>query len=158
MIDFNRLIDFHLFRKSRPKGIGRYYPSEAGNCLRKTWYSYKTIKHKKITILLEVSDKMEITKPIDCKITYKRREGDKIRFSVNISDFSGGLLYVVPATYNMGTGECECNFLSQVKGLKNQSFKGRDRTCEHYPDGNCDIVTEEIKVADMKRKGFGMIG
>jgi CRISPR/Cas system-associated exonuclease Cas4 (RecB family) len=41
MIDFNKLIDEYLYRKSRPKGVGRYYPSEAGNCLRKVWYSYK---------------------------------------------------------------------------------------------------------------------
>ena len=41
MIDFNKLIDDYLYRKSKPKGIGRYYPSEAGSCLRKVWYSYK---------------------------------------------------------------------------------------------------------------------
>ncbi|MBN1941170.1 MAG: Dna2/Cas4 domain-containing protein [Candidatus Diapherotrites archaeon] len=41
MIDFNRLIEKHLERESRPKQIGRYYPSEIGTCLRKIWYSYK---------------------------------------------------------------------------------------------------------------------
>ncbi len=41
MIDFNKLIDSFLFRKFRPKEIGRYYPSDAGKCLRKIWYSYK---------------------------------------------------------------------------------------------------------------------
>ena len=41
MIDFNKLIDDYLYRKNRPKKIGRYYPSEAGSCLRKVWYSYK---------------------------------------------------------------------------------------------------------------------
>ena len=41
MIDFNKLIDSYLFRKYRPKKIGRYYPSECGSCLRKVWYSYK---------------------------------------------------------------------------------------------------------------------
>lgn len=41
MIDFNQMIDNHLKRELKPKIIGRYYPSEIGHCLRKTWYSYK---------------------------------------------------------------------------------------------------------------------
>ena len=41
MIDFNKLIDTHLARATSKKNIGRYYPSEIGTCLRKTWYSYK---------------------------------------------------------------------------------------------------------------------
>lgn len=41
MIDFDKLIDSHLEREHKPKEIGRYYPSEAGGCLRKTWFSYK---------------------------------------------------------------------------------------------------------------------
>jgi len=41
MIDFNRMIDNHLKREYRPKGIGKYYPSEIGTCLRKVWYTYK---------------------------------------------------------------------------------------------------------------------
>lgn len=41
MIDFNAMIDNHLKREHKTKGIGRYYPSEIGMCLRKTWYSYK---------------------------------------------------------------------------------------------------------------------
>lgn len=41
MIDFNELIDKHIFREHRPKQIGRYYPSEIGRCIRKVWYTYK---------------------------------------------------------------------------------------------------------------------
>jgi hypothetical protein len=41
MIDFDKLIDSHVFREERPKEIGRYYPSQIGSCLRKVWYSYK---------------------------------------------------------------------------------------------------------------------
>ena len=41
MVDFNKLIDTHLARATSKKNIGRYYPSEIGTCLRKTWYSYK---------------------------------------------------------------------------------------------------------------------
>ena len=44
MIDFNELIDNHLLKKFRPKKIGRYYPSGIGDCLRKTWFSYKNPK------------------------------------------------------------------------------------------------------------------
>ncbi|VVB76432.1 CRISPR-associated exonuclease Cas4 [Candidatus Tiddalikarchaeum anstoanum] len=41
VLDFDTLIDNHIKRETRPKGIGKYYPSEVGTCLRKTWYSYK---------------------------------------------------------------------------------------------------------------------
>ena len=41
MIDFNAMIDNYLKKEHRPKGIGRYYPSEIGTCLRKVYYSYK---------------------------------------------------------------------------------------------------------------------
>jgi len=30
-----------LKRERKAKDIGRYYPSEVGNCIRKVWYSYK---------------------------------------------------------------------------------------------------------------------
>ncbi len=42
MIDFNKMIDNHLKKEHKPKGIGRYYPSEIGMCMRKVWYSYKS--------------------------------------------------------------------------------------------------------------------
>lgn len=41
MVDFNKLIEAHLFRELRRKEIGKYYPSEIGNCLRKVFYSYR---------------------------------------------------------------------------------------------------------------------
>jgi len=44
MVDFNKLIDSHLARTMYYKNIGKYYPSEIGGCLRKTWYSYKQPK------------------------------------------------------------------------------------------------------------------
>ncbi len=41
-VDFNRLIEKHLEHdSSHQRRIGSYYPSEAGNCMRKAWYSYK---------------------------------------------------------------------------------------------------------------------
>ena len=44
MVDFNKLIDSHLARELSYKKLGRYYPSEIGGCMRKTWYSYKKPK------------------------------------------------------------------------------------------------------------------
>jgi len=44
MIDFNEMVDNHVRRESRPKTIGRYYPSEIGMCIRKVWYSYREPK------------------------------------------------------------------------------------------------------------------
>ncbi len=41
MIDFNEMVSRVLERGMRQKSIGRYYPSEIGNCIRKVWYSYK---------------------------------------------------------------------------------------------------------------------
>ncbi|NOZ81915.1 MAG: Dna2/Cas4 domain-containing protein [Candidatus Micrarchaeota archaeon] len=41
MIDFDKLINRFLFRETKPKEIGRYYPSEIGQCLRKVFYTYK---------------------------------------------------------------------------------------------------------------------
>ncbi|MFW5902536.1 MAG: CRISPR-associated protein Cas4 [archaeon] len=44
MIDFNELIDKHLERGKTNKKIGRYWPSEVGGCLRKTWFRYNKPK------------------------------------------------------------------------------------------------------------------
>src|SRR3989344_7873810 len=41
MINFDEMIDNHLKREHKPKGIGKYYPSEIGMCMRKVWYTYK---------------------------------------------------------------------------------------------------------------------
>jgi CRISPR/Cas system-associated exonuclease Cas4 (RecB family) len=41
MIDFDKMIENYVKREHRPKGAGRYFPSEIGTCMRKVWYSYK---------------------------------------------------------------------------------------------------------------------
>lgn len=43
-IDFDELIDKYLYREARAKTIGRYYPSEVGQCIRKSWFSFKMPK------------------------------------------------------------------------------------------------------------------
>jgi len=44
MINFDELIDNYLTKSFRTKQVGRYYPSEIGGCMRKTWFSYKNPK------------------------------------------------------------------------------------------------------------------
>ena len=51
MIDFNKLIDNYLKKEFRTKSVGRYYPSEIGGCLRKTWFSYKQPKETDAELL-----------------------------------------------------------------------------------------------------------
>ena len=41
MIDFDEMVSNHLKREFRPREVGRYYPSDIGGCLRKTFYRYK---------------------------------------------------------------------------------------------------------------------
>ncbi|MBU5575093.1 MAG: Dna2/Cas4 domain-containing protein [Candidatus Aenigmatarchaeota archaeon] len=40
MIDFNLLIDNYIKKEKKIRGIGKYYPSDAGLCMRKVWYNY----------------------------------------------------------------------------------------------------------------------
>jgi len=51
MIDFNNLISNYVKREIKEKTIGRYYPSEAGNCMRKVFYSYKNPKEVGLELL-----------------------------------------------------------------------------------------------------------
>lgn len=51
MIDFNEIIDKYLIHENKPKEIGRYYPSEIGGCIRKTWFSYKNPKEVEADLL-----------------------------------------------------------------------------------------------------------
>jgi len=43
-IDFDNIIDKYLYREARAKTVGRYYPSEVGQCIRKSWFSFKMPK------------------------------------------------------------------------------------------------------------------
>lgn len=93
MIDFNTLIDNYFARKKRAKTIGRYYPSEIGGCLRKTWFSYKIPKetdkdvlrifeagnnlHDLITDILK-SDKNPHIELLETELPFKQVEKDFI--------------------------------------------------------------------------------
>ena len=58
MIDFNKLVSNFLHKEIREKQTGRYYPSEAGNCIRKVWFSYKIPKetHDELMKIFEVGN------------------------------------------------------------------------------------------------------
>ncbi len=49
--NFDKMIENHLARESKPKEPGRYYPSEIGGCMRKVWYSYKQPKPVQMDII-----------------------------------------------------------------------------------------------------------
>lgn len=51
MIDFNNLTDNHLKKDFRIKVIGRYYPSEIGQCMRKAYYSFINPKETDIELI-----------------------------------------------------------------------------------------------------------
>jgi len=93
MIDFNKLIDNYFSKEKKEKTIGRYYPSEIGGCLRKTWFSYKIPKetdrdvvrifeagnnlHELITDILQSEKNPEI-ELLECEMPFKQDEGDFI--------------------------------------------------------------------------------
>lgn len=52
MVDFNELIGKHLYRQGKGKAVGRYWPSEAGACLRKAWFAFKTPKETPVDVLM----------------------------------------------------------------------------------------------------------
>ena len=44
MINFDEMVDRFLESEIRVRTIGRYYPSEVGQCMRKTWYTFRNPK------------------------------------------------------------------------------------------------------------------
>ena len=90
-LDFNELINNYLFQEKRAKTIGRYYPSEIGGCLRKTWFSYKMPKetdkdllrifeagnnlHELVSKIFE-SEKNPHIELIETELPFKQDEGD----------------------------------------------------------------------------------
>jgi len=51
MIDFDKIINNYLKRASYPRTPGRYYPSESGSCMRKTWYGYNMPREMDIDLI-----------------------------------------------------------------------------------------------------------
>ena len=90
-LDFNELINNYLSQDKKEKTIGRYYPSEIGSCLRKTWFSYKIPKetdkellkifeagnnlHELVSKILE-SEKNPHIELIETELPFKQDEGD----------------------------------------------------------------------------------
>ena len=60
MVDFNELIDNYLQREVFPRSVGRYWPSEAGGCLRKTWFTFRIPKEveKPLSRIFEMGNRV----------------------------------------------------------------------------------------------------
>ncbi len=91
MIDFNELIDNYLSREVFPRNVGRYWPSEAGGCLRKNWFTFKISKEveKPVSRIFEMgnrihdlisdviqSEKNKHVKLLDRELPVKIKHGD----------------------------------------------------------------------------------
>lgn len=120
MIDFDELIDQHIRREHRPKGIGKYYPSEAGTCMRKVWYSYKypseidpdlrkifemgNIIHDFIVEVLK-SDKTRDVTLLESEFPFRQKIGDFLisgRVDNLIKVKSSGKIYLVEVKSTKG--------------------------------------------------------
>lgn len=92
MIDFDRMIDDYLKREHRPRGIGKYYPSEIGGCMRKTWYGYKHPQETKAD-LIRIFEIGEIIHDfvVDVLKSEKTPEveliGAEVPFKINMKDY-----------------------------------------------------------------------
>lgn len=94
IIDFNKLIETHLKRERKRKEIGKYYPSEIGNCIRRAWYSYKhpmeieparlkvfeigNILHEFIMEVLKSEKNVDSIKFLDAELPFELKQKDFI--------------------------------------------------------------------------------
>jgi CRISPR/Cas system-associated exonuclease Cas4 (RecB family) len=101
IIDFEKILDTYLEREQKQKDIGRYYPSEIGNCLRKIWFSYKkpkeidkeTIKvfhvgnilHSFISEVLK-NDKSAQVKLVEPEVPFRMSFGDNFTISGRVDE------------------------------------------------------------------------
>jgi CRISPR/Cas system-associated exonuclease Cas4 (RecB family) len=92
MVDFNELITKFVHRELRGKTIGRYYPSEAGNCKRKTYYSYKIPKETDVEVL-KVFEMGNMVHELIVKVLQSEKTpdiellGKEIPFKIDQKDF-----------------------------------------------------------------------
>lgn len=90
--DFDSMIDKYVEREVKPKQVGRYYPSEVGNCLRKVWYSYKYPQKidKDLLKIFEVGDMLHGF-VVEVLKSEKNKEVELIKselpFEVNLKNF-----------------------------------------------------------------------
>ncbi len=128
MIDFGNLIDKYLFRKFKPKGIGKYYPSECGNCMRKVWYSYKYPQELKPD-LIRIFETGNILHDFVVEVLKSEKTSDvellkwEFPFKISLEDFviSGRVddLILVKASGKTILVEVKsCNFLKYIKSPK----------------------------------------
>ena len=92
MIDFNELTDSYFKKELSIKSIGRYYPSEAGQCLRKSYYSF--INPKEIGLeLTKIFQAGNILHDFVCKVFESDKNPDvelleaETPFEIPVDDF-----------------------------------------------------------------------
>ncbi len=93
MINFDDMVDRFLASEIRVRSIGRYYPSEIGQCMRKTWYSFRNPKpfDKELKKVFEagnrlhefVADVFQSDKVEEVELVEK-----EVPFEINIDDFT----------------------------------------------------------------------
>jgi len=93
MINFDDMVDRFLESEIRIRTIGRYYPSEVGQCMRKTWYAFRNPKpaDKEIKKVFEagnrlhefVADVFQSDKVEEVELVEK-----EVPFELNIDDFT----------------------------------------------------------------------
>jgi len=125
MIDFDKLFDDFVFREHRPKAIGKYYPSEIGNCMRKVWYTYKYPQQLKPD-LMKVFEMGDILHDFVVRVlkSEKNKEVELLKWEVPVKidfeDFqvSGrvdDLLLIKHSGKSVLVEVKSCSFLSYVK-------------------------------------------
>jgi len=92
MIDFDKLTENYFKKELRVKTIGKYYPSEIGYCLRKSWYSFINPKETDID-LTKVFEVGNMLHDYVCKVfaSEKNPEVELIEtespFTIEVDDF-----------------------------------------------------------------------
>ena len=93
MINFDDMVDRFLESEVRIRTIGRYYPSEIGQCMRKVWYSFRNPKplDKELKKIFEAGNRLHEF-VADVFKSDKVEEVDlvekEVPFELNIDDFT----------------------------------------------------------------------
>ena len=123
IIDFDKLIEKHLYREARQRTPGKYYPSEVGQCLRKSWFNIKMPKpvEPEVTKIFEAGNLfhefvVEVLK--SDKNPEIELVADEMPLKYKIDDFeiSGRIDDIIQLKYN---GE---KVLIEVKSTKSLEF------------------------------------
>ncbi len=93
MINFDEMVDRFLESEIRIRTIGRYYPSEVGQCMRKTWYTFRNPKpfDKELKKVFEAGNRLhEFVADVfkSDKIEEVELVEKEVPFELNVDDFT----------------------------------------------------------------------